>query len=302
MSFARSIAVTALYELHDSFRSRRTLALFVVYLVVATASAYGIITFIHKLEIALAEDLLQLGASAEPLVLLDALAENPVYKNFINRSFADSVVATNLLALPPIAVIYGWLTYLTAPILVMLSTSSRVSEEVSTGSVRYVLYRSTRLGWCLGKFVGQALQILVALLVGSLGAWAIASLMLTSMDGPGTLVVMLEFAFKNWIYSLAFIGLAFWVSQWIRSPNTAAAVGVVALVATVVLSGFAYHYLKEDPGSVWVVVKWVLPVSHGRDLIWSPGTDRVVPGGLFLCALSMVYLLMGYARFCRRDL
>ena len=184
----------------------------------------------------------------------------------------------------------------------MVSCSSRVAEDVGSGAVRFVLYRTSRLAWCLGKFVGQALQVLFALLLGAVGAWCVAWWRLDGFDFVHMISGMCVFGFKAWVYCLAYIGLAFCVSQCLRSPNVASALGVAALIGVGVVSGVASHYLEKDGGAGWQILLWLTPPGHGNDLLWRPGTSRVIPAAATLIVMAVLFLQLGYLRFRKRDL
>ena len=302
MSFARSIGVTAVYELIDSFRSRRVLTVLALYLLVGMGMLYFAIGWIHDLEVSISEQLLDADSAQKPGSVLKAVADSEVYRSVVGRAIDDEIALDHILAMSPIAVIYGWMISLISPLLVMVACSSRIAEDVGSGAVRFVLYRSSRLAWCLGKFVGQSLQILIALLLGALGAWCVALWRLDGFDFSHMASGMAMFGIKAWLYCLAYIGLAFCVSQCLRSPNVASALGVVALIVVGVVSGISAHYFEKTGSAFWQILSWLVPPGHGKDLIWYPGTSRTLPAAATLVVMSLIFLQLGYLRFRRRDL
>jgi len=200
---------------------------------------------------------------------------------------------------------YGWLSCAFTPLLVMLTSSARIAEEIASGSVRFLMFRTARRHWCLGKFLGQALQVLGALLLSAVGAWIIGSFRMKSFEPGPTAVYMLWFACKAWLYAMPFLGLALGISQLFTSPNLALACGFVAMVLLAILSSAA-SWLSGKVGSevwrfVWSAIKALTPGGHRQDLWWNDAA-HLLPAAAFLLGLSAVYLLAGYARFSRRDL
>jgi len=205
------------------------------------------------------------------------------------------------LAIPPLALFYGWLSFAFTPVLVMLTASTRIAEEIATGSVRFVMFRASRSQWCLGKFAGQTVQIFGALLLSAAGAWVVGFFRMHSFEPLATAQFMLVFAVKAWIYALPFLGLALAISQLFSTPNLALAFGFISLVAMSVLSGVSKWLAGDGWRRAWDIVNALTPGGHRQNLWWSDA-EHLLPATVFLLALGAAYLLAGYARFSRRDL
>ena len=183
----------------------------------------------------------------------------------------------------------------------MLTSSTRISEEIWSGSARYVLFRVSRLEWCLGKYAGQAFQLFIALLLSAAAAWLAGLFRMHSFSAAPTAVAMLLFACKAWIYAMAFLGLALAVSQWCAVPNLAMAFGFLGLIAHSILSHVSTHFAGDGWRRIWDVVNALLPGGHSQDLWWTDAA-HAIPAMVYLLALSLIYLLLGYTSFSRRDL
>ena len=112
---------------------------------------------------------------------------------------------------------------------------------------------------------------------------------------------MLLFAPKAWIYGLAFLGLVSGISMFCRSPGIANVLGVVGyLVATAI-----YYVAKAHAGDGWRCildgVQIVLPQHHYFALLY-PDWEHTLPSAVFLLALGLAYLFIGYLRLARKDL
>jgi hypothetical protein len=219
----------------------------------------------------------------------------------VNHLVGDPAVAREFLDTPVVALFYGWLAFVFTPLLVLLSASGRVSEEVASGAARFVLVRTRRQAWCLGLFLGQALQVIVPLLLSAVGAWCVARFRLAGMDGGETLRVMVVYAWKVWVYALPFVGLALAISQTTRSPPLAMTVGFIAWVALSILALAADHFAGGGLRQVWQLVQVLIPMEH-RLGIWRSDPSRVLSASAFLVALAFTYLSAGYAFLRRKDL
>jgi ABC-type transport system involved in multi-copper enzyme maturation permease subunit len=295
-----AIVIVARNELADGLRSRRALVLLVLYLAGAMA---GTALFIHALQSVETElvNTLGLTPSKAPGGVTATLWKSDAFKRILTGLVGDRELAESLLGIPPLALFYGWLAMTFTPLLVILMSSMRIAEEVWGGAVRYVLFRAPRLHWVIGKFAGQALQIVAALLLSALGAWLVGWFRMNAFEPGPTAVAMLGFACKAWIYALAFLGLATAVSQVCGAPNLAAATGLIALTVLSVVGALARHYAGAGWRRLWDVVAVLTPGGHHGDLAWGD-LAHAGPAAVYLLALAAGLVLLGYARFARRDL
>lgn len=300
LTFWKNIWIVAREEIADSVQSRRVAVLIILYLAGSMLACNGFISTIHKLESQLTE-LMALGSVSSPGAVTDALWKSESFRRMVIHLTGDKDVAMELLSIPPMAVIYAWLVFTFIPLLVMMSSAGRISEEVHAGSCRFVLTRITRSAWCLGKFVGQAMEVIVPLTLSVIGAWCIARFRLTGMDGIAVMRGMIFYGWKAWIYSLSFIGLALGISQLTRSPNQAMAFGFLAWVVMSILSLMANHFAGDGIRQIWLGVQMIIPMGHRMDL-WRLDFAHVCQASIYLVALGLAYLYAGHVVFTKKDL
>lgn len=296
----RVIATVAANEVADSLRSRRVLVMILLYL---AGSVGATLIFLHVLQGIEKQVVETLGLTATSRTggVTATLWKSDSFRDILTGLIGDQDLAKTLLAIPPMALFYAWLSFTFSPILVMITSSTRVSEEISSGSIRYLGFRCSRPQWIAGKFAGQALQLMVALLLSALGAWVTALIKMHSFEPLATAVSMGIFSLKAWIYALAFLGLATAISQLFISPNLALAMGFTALIVMSILSAVSRHFAGDGVRRLWDLVNVVTPQAHCMDL-WHTHASRVLPAILFLVTLAVAYTMAGYARFSRRDL
>ena len=271
-----------------------------LYVAGSVAGTLLFVVVLQKIERQLAESLGVTVASGTGSVTA-TLWKSDGFRHMLTNLAGSESLAVTLLQVPPLALFYGWLSFTFTPALVMLTSTARISEEVWSGSARFVLFRASRLHWCLGKFAGQAIQILGALLLSAAGAWLVGLLRMKSFEPSATAWAMLLFTLRAWVYSLTFLGLALAVSQWCAAPNLALAFGFFAMIGLAVLSGVSDHFAGEGWRRVWDLVHVLTPGGHSTDLWWADAA-HLLPACVFLAALAFTYLAAGYAWFVRRDL
>lgn len=295
-----TILTVAGNELVDSIRSRRVLITILLYLAGSVAATLIFLHTLQGIEKQMIESL-GLSATAKTGGVTATLWKSDSFRRLLTDLIGDRDLALSLLNIPPLALFYAWLSFSFAPLLIMLTSATRISEEISSGSIRYLCFRASRLHWIAGKFTGQALQLLVALLLSAIGAWVTGLVRMQSFEPLATATAMLVFTFKVWIYALVFLGLATAISQWCATPNLALTMGFLALIVLAILSPVSTHYAGDGVRRLWDIVNVLTPQSHRLDL-WRDSATRVVPAAIFLVTLTVAYLLAGYARFARRDL
>lgn len=271
-----------------------------LYLVGAMAATALFIKFLQSIEGQLVQSL-GLAAPAHAGSVTATLWKSNAFRDTLTHLIGDRALAESLLAVPPLALFYGWLSFAFTPVLVMLTASTRIAEEIASGSVRFVMFRAARSRWCLGKFAGQAVQIFGALLLSAAGAWVVGLFRMHSFEPMASARYMMLFAVKAWVYALPFLGLALAISQLFSSPNLALAFGFIALVVVSVLSRVSAWLAGDGWRRAWDVVNVLTPGGHRQNLWWGDAA-HLLPAVAFLLVLAAAYLLAGYARFARRDL
>ncbi|OVE75678.1 hypothetical protein BVX97_03845 [bacterium E08(2017)] len=298
--FLRDMWVVGRNELAESVRSRRALVVLILYLAGSVLTCNIIVSVIHKAENSISKAL-QLPPSTSAGVVTDALWEHRPFRHAMVEVIGDRRVAMELFEVPPMAMIFSALAFFFTPMLVMLTSSTRISEELSTGSIRFVAVRTSRAAWCLGKYIGQALVLVVVLQLAAIGAWCVFRLRLADLDSLAMAQAMAVYAWKVWLYSLAYIGLALGVSQMTKSPNKAMSVGFLIWFVMAIVQSIASWQLKDDGSSLWMFADMLTPMGHSLDM-WRLDTAHQLQGAFFLLALGFSYFFGGYLFFARKDI
>ncbi|MDZ4197672.1 MAG: ABC transporter permease subunit, partial [Kiritimatiellia bacterium] len=278
VSVLRQIGLIFRQEMSDALRSRRAAVVLLLYLAAATLTMNGSLSLLQRLESELAS-VLQLPASAEPGVVTQALWKSERFRNMVARAAGSTSLVAELVGLSPIVLIYAGLAFFYTPFLAVLVAAPRLSEDLSHGSVRFVVSRAPRGAWSAGKGLAQVGLIAFSLLMGAAGAWIVARF---RMPGADALELALGFASESGralIYTLPFIGLAVGISQTTRSPNRAIGFGLALLFMLGILAWACSRYEGEGWAQIWTALRRCLPQAYRMDL-WSRAPPRFIPAAV----------------------
>jgi len=292
--------IVARYELADAVRSKRAAVVMVLYMAGAIVSINGFISVLQRLEEQIARTL-KINIMESAGAVTESLWKSVHFRNMIIGLVGDKEIALDLLNIPPVALMYGWLAFTFTPMLIILTTSARIADEIGTGSVRYTVQRCSRSAWPLGKFLGQAGLVVLALALSAISAWSVARIRLSVMDSWATAQAFIIFSGKAWIYSFAFIGLATGVSQLSRSANQATIFGFLVWFTLSMISIAARFNAGTGIRTIWYVIDAALPSGHRLDL-WRTDPLSLICASAFVIAMGFCYWAAGYLYFRRRDL
>lgn len=296
---SRNLFLTAGYEFLDAMRSRRALVLFLLYFAGSVVACNMFVEVMRQVEKEVLQTL-QLSSTDAVGSVTQTIWETDLFRNMVHGMVHDRQLADHLVNTPPMALFYGWLSFTFAPLFIMLMASTRIAEELGSGSARFVLFRSSLFSWCLGKYLGQALVLFPALLLSGLGAWLTGYFRLSFFDPLESAIYLGGYSVKAMVYTWSFLGLAMGVSQLTRYPSLATVLGFLGMVALTIAGAAAAYYGGAGWKQCWDLLLWLTPKGHRLDLWW-PALSHSLPATFMLLVLGLLYLLPGYAVLRRRD-
>lgn len=300
MNALRDAWVVAHFDLGESLRSRRALIFLVLYVAGAIGATIIFTEVLQQVEEQLAEQLL-VARTDQPGSLTQAVMESPELHSVLANLVRDSELATRLLRIPPIALVYHWIALTFAPLFVAFTSSDAISSEVATGSVRYALSRTSRSAWAAGKLLGQSALLAVGLALGAVGAWVTGWVQLASFEPILTLGWLARYAGTAFLFAFAHLGMVMGVSQLTRSVPWSRALALLTLVAAFGGHGWlARDRVREEAPVLVDTVRQIFPAAHRLDL-WRPEWSETAPAALLLITLGISAFALGHQRFLRRD-
>ena len=291
---------TALLEWSTAVRSRRALVLLLIYLSTSVLCMYGTVSILGRMESELVS-VLRLPTDAQTGVVSDTLWKAKPFQRLVRSAVGNSLVFEDISRRHPMELVYAWFTFLFAPMLAVFVAGGRIADDLHSGAARYALVRVTRFEWSLGKYIGQALMIGLALAASALGAWTVIRCRLPTASATALCVPMFGWGAKAWVYSLAWLGLAMGLSHLARSSAKAVALGFFALFAFNVLP-MTLKGLVEWAGAPDAIMNLEALVPSGAEnSLWRSSFTALASGSLHLILLGLLYLSAGAAVFARRD-
>jgi ABC-type transport system involved in multi-copper enzyme maturation permease subunit len=288
MSPLRTIGLVAGFDVYESLRSKKAIALILFYVVIALGGTAIFVSAMNRLYAQINDQLNgvtveQLLQSKEVLRLVSKLVDG------------DEALANELLRIPPLALFYGWLLRAFMPLIVVLSSADAISSEVSTGSVRFTLFRADRMAWASGKLLGQTLLMVLGILVGAAACYVLGAASLDHFAAGDTAYWLLRMSFRGSFYAFAYLGIAMCASQLVRSNAAARGAGLgLALFASIAggLIGRSTSAINH--------LKYIFPNAHDGALFRPEVGERMV-GSAALLAIGLAWFGLGLLRFNRRD-
>jgi ABC-type transport system involved in multi-copper enzyme maturation permease subunit len=186
-------------------------------------------------------------------------------------------------------------TFIFLPLLVLLVGFDQVAGEIQHRSIRYVVGRSRRASFVVGKAVGSWAVISIMVLVLHLTVWIV--MLVRGGTPPGD---VLSWGLRVWVfsaaYAAAFVGYTTLVSSFFRTP-------IVAMFVGAGIGFFLYltYQILRAIGERTEAFTWIFPNKY-EFLMLSPDPSRVL-GGIALCiAWGSLCVLAATAIVRRRDI
>ena len=284
-------------ELRGALQSRRALVVTLLFLAVAAMVMYGTISAFAAMEREVLSGL-GLPPSESTGSVTTVLWKSMPFMRIVERIVGDSLVFADIRGRHPVVLAYAMFIFQIVPLLTLLVSSSRIAEDVRSGSARYWLVRVTRTEWSLGKFFGEAMTLAAAMVVGALSAWMVAVFRLPGMDGVRLFFGLFDWSVRAWVYAFGWLGVFLGVSHIVRSGGKAMALGILAM-----LGAFAWPYALNNFSEYATFVKHLdaLVPQSVQSSLWRRSPAVFLGGAVHLTALSLFYLALGAAVFRRRD-
>lgn len=294
MSFRR-IWQSAVFELFDALRTRRAILLAVLYLAVSLLGMSAAISALGALEDKVAETLQVERVEGRSGTISATLWKSEPFRRIVRHAVADKLVFDDISRCHPAELVSAWIVFFLVPLLTVLMSAGRIAGDVRSGAVRFMLMRVTRVEWSLGKYVGNALLLGAALLVGALGAWGVAVWKLGGADAATLLPAMVGWSAKAFALSLAWLGFSLGVSHFFASGVKADAMAIVLMLVLSAAAKLIAHF-----GGAWAFFARIVP-SACEGPLWRTSPVPVLTGAVWLVALGLFYLSLGAAHFARKD-
>ena len=297
MTSAHKVWLVARIELASALRNRRALVVTLLFLATAALVMYGTVLAFAAMERELLAAM-HLPASDNPGAVTTALWKSPIFTRTIAHLSGDNLVLADIVGRHPVVLAYAFFIFQVVPLLTLMVSASSIADELHSGAARYWLVRVTRSEWSLGKFLGEALMLALAMLVGALAAWAVMLWRLPGFSAAGLLPGIVDWSLRAWAYAFAWLGLFMGISHVARSGGKARAFGILAMMAAAAWTPMLRNFSEQLP---WLVNFEIFVPQSAMPLMWRRAPGALCLGAVQLAALATFYLAIGASRFRRRD-
>jgi ABC-type transport system involved in multi-copper enzyme maturation permease subunit len=294
MPRATSIRLVAGFDLLESLRSRKAIVLLALYSVGAVGASLIFIRVLTAIqerleaEVGQAVDMKQLMESKGMVRVMGALA-------------GDDQIASAIVAIPPMALFYGWLAMNFVPLLVLFTSADAVSGDLASGGVRFSLFRTDRFSWATGKLIGQTCLMAVGVLAGAIACWIVGCIWLDGMPIGQTAYWLLRISGRTIVYSFAYLGMVMCASQLARTPIRSGGLALLIMfLASVAGSLVQVGAIEEQAPTFFRAVAKLFPNGHYLWL-WHPGVVQYGSSILGLIVIGLAFFMLGFWRFKARD-
>ncbi len=286
--------LVAAFDLLESLRSRKAVVLLALYAVGSVGASGIFIRLLAAIRERLEEDVGQ-------AVDMKALMESPGMTRIVGALAGDADVAKAIVSIPPMALFYGWLAIHFVPLLVLFTSADAISGDVSSGAVRYSLFRTDRFSWAVGKLVGQTCLMAVGVLVGALVCWLMGAVWMDQMPVGATAYWLLRISGRAIVYSFSYLGMVLCASQLARTNARAGGLALLimffaSLGGTIVQAG----PIREQAPALFDTLAKLFPSGHHLAL-WHPSLLHSGGAWLGLIAIGLAFFSLGFWRFSTRD-
>ncbi len=288
------IWLITVYDLKESVRSRRIWTIGLLFWVASVLSAWAFIGTMRLIEKGMT--MVPGASSLDPL----KLAQNAKFREFLKFFIGDAHKVDYLVTLPPLGLYITGIMLLSIPWIVALTATDLVAGDVQHRTIRYVLLRTARVNFVVGKVLSQTLLLSALTMTSLIPAVGLAVFQLQSFDAISTMVFLAQSTPAMLAYAFGFVGLAALASQLTSSPAKARSLGLFLFVL-LWLVGWKTPTLELT--SLWSIFSWLSYFSpwHAKGYLYEPELARRAIGIGLSIGFGALFTGVGFAHFLRKD-
>lgn len=306
MEGLKEILVVARHESGRTFKSARVIVLLALYVMFAAL----ILLVVGSIAQALNEQLKTSMEGADPEQAAEAMAK--ARTGFLSWFLdSDESVLGALQQVPLVVIIVFKTTLFWLPPYVVLMAFDAVSGEVGPRSIRYLTVRARRSSVLLGKFLAQALVLLVLVFVVDAAIFVYAKVMNPDFSWGLMVATLLKFWLAAIVYSLAYLALTILCSTLFRQWALSLIFNFFALFVFWLMNlvGFAGTHREmlstglpgpEQITSPIAYLRYATPSFYSSGLLNPDLQAFLISGGAY-AGFTLLFMLVAYAVLRARD-
>ncbi len=295
----RDIYLVCRFEVLRAVRTWRAMALFVLYGISTTGAAFLFTRFVKVMENSLAR---QMGVAETevPGAMLQELMQSDSFREMIVGMVGSAELLDEILGIPLLAIFNLWVGFILIPFFAAAASAESIAIDTQSRAIRYEVLRTGRLELVIGRFSGQLVLTACATFVACLGVWGVGMFMMRGNMAMPLAFWLCWLSIRAWFFSIPFVGIGMAMSQITTSPAWARVLAVGITAGSWVAFGIARGFEDSE--------RWAIPADLALQILpqgymnamWEPVGWM---GSAVVCSLlGAVALIIGFARFARRDL
>ena len=291
----------AVHEILTLLRSRRVLAVLILYLIFAILGSLGYVAALEQIEQQMRDVLLAGGTPPDQVSTATSILSSDAYKKILAFFVGakPEQLASVFLESPFVPVILG-ASLMLLPYLVLLLGYDLVITEVESRSICYVALRISRSTLVLGKYLAHALIFCGLTAVCSVVLLLLAMRLSGVTDQIATATGLLRVWLSLIPYGLCYLGMIVLSSTLVEKRRSALTFAVVVLFVFQLMA-WAHHLPNEGVWQWLQHLRWLSPSTY-TDGLWLAGVvDPLIHVGA-LTAFALFFTVAAIFRLNRRDL
>lgn len=298
-TFLRDGWLIAMFDLRESIRTRRALVLALLYVLVASITSYIYVQVVNLAQEVTTHAIGELHDTGDKLAAAAAVgaAESTGYTGLLYvLAGGDANIAGHLATYPPMVMIFAWFSLGALPWLIALTSYDLVAGDLHLRTVRFVVLRTSRGAFVVGKLLSQVLLVALIAGLGMIPVLLIGSAYLPGFDIFANFLALL----RAWpilaLYAFAVLGPVACASQLVRGPGAARALALLLLFG---LWLFGLWALFAIPPFSWL--GFLTPFAY-KTQFFHPDLVNWAMNALGCVALCAGWTGLGFLVFRGRDL
>ncbi len=295
----RDVALITRFHLLRAVRSRALMAFWALYLLVVTGADWLFTRILLEFEQKAARAL-GVPETDRPGAMLETLRGNGDLQELFSGLFSDADAVDRALNTPFLAVIHLWIGIGVLPFLAAAAGAETLSGDLRDRTLRFEVVRTGRMEIVGGRFFGQAITVIVAVVASVIGTVIVGAFAMVDQDLWALVLALGRDCPALAAWALPWVGLGVSCSSLTRAPAVARALAPSAVFAAWVAWGLLEAPFASKLGWGREVLGQTLPQAWLSPLLRG-GWDGLV-AGLILGCMGVAAAFLSWPVFRRRDL
>lgn len=262
----------------NTVTSKRAIVFLILYTGIFLLIAYGFM----ELQLELQKQMKAFGVSENQERMVTEIA-----KAFF-KAQANNELVNYLLSVPFFNVALFFVSIFGTPLLIIILKYDILAQERYDGTLRFLLFRVSRLKIIASRFVSSLFEIMFLTLIAFLAAFFWAALRIPDFPLLKSFLTGLYFWGVSQLYFSVIIAFSMLFSTFVKKPITALILGFLTLFGLSILP-------------IWVPAVSPLDLVHLGGLLAGPSISLLLSALVYLFYTGL-FLLAGYFIFKRKDL